>query len=269
VRCLGLVALATLAGCGSAPPPPERANGCVGGPYAVRHASARLSRPGATPNTRRAVDPVAWYPAGPGPRGCRAPLIVFSHGHNGSAASCARLCGHLARLGFVVLAPHHADRGTPRRLQGPERVEDVRFLLDRLPAVWRRLAPGLAGRVDARSLGVAGHSFGGRTAAELASQDERVRALVTMAGGADRASTALIRAPTLMLAGGADTLDPPRLSAASIRALPRSTPHALLVVPGADHGGLLEDARAERAVAALFVAYLGHRRGAAAALGMR
>jgi pimeloyl-ACP methyl ester carboxylesterase len=145
-----------------------------------------------------------------------------------------------------VIALRHADRGTARRLQGPERVEDVLFLLDHLPAVAR----------GARPLGVFGHSFGGRTAAEVASQDPRVRALVTMAGGADRASTALIRAPTLMVAGGADTVDPPALSEASVRALPRGTPHALLVVPDAGHGDLLTSPLVERRVAAHFAAYL-------------
>ena len=62
-----------------------------------------------------------------------------------------------------------------------------------------------------------------------------------------------------MVAGGADTVDPPALSEASVRALPRGTPHALLVVPGAGHGELLDSAVVERSVAALFVAYLGHR----------
>ena len=118
--------------------------------------------------------------------------------------------------------------------------------LEHLPVVARGAGP----------LGVFGHSFGGRTAAEVASQDERVRALVTMAGGADRASTAPIRAPTLMVAGGADTVDPPRLSEASVRALPRSTPHALLVVPRASHGDLLTSPLGERRVAAHFAAYL-------------
>ena len=251
-RWLAVTAALAAAGCGgaSAPPRPDRADACVHGTFAVRHATARLVRPGATPGTRRRVDPEVWYPAESLPPGCRSPLLVFSHGHNGSPAVCKRLCGHLASLGFVVVAPLHPDRGTSRRLQGPERVEDVLFVLERRP--WQRLARG----VDERALGVFGHSFGGRTAAEMASQDERVRALVTMAGGADRASTALIRAPTLMVAGGADTVDPPRLSEASIRALPRSTPHALLVIPGAGHGALPRDTRVERRVAAWFADYL-------------
>ena len=239
-----IVTLVLLAGCGSGAAPHAAAppNRCAGS-YEVHRARSPLVRDGATPGVRRRLDPVAWYPVR---RGCRFPLIVFSHGHYGSPAACARLCARLASRGFVVVALRHADRATARRLQGPERVEDVLFVLDHLPAVARGAGP----------LGVFGHSFGGRTAAEVASQDPRVRALVTMAGGADRASTAQIRAPTLMVAGGADTVDPPALSEASVRALPRGTPHALLVVPDAGHGDLLESPLVERRVAAHFAAYL-------------
>ena len=239
-----IVTLVLLAGCGGGAPPHAAAppNRCSGS-YDVHHARSSLVRDGATAGVRRRLDPVAWYPVR---RGCPFPLLVFSHGHYGSPDACERLCARLASRGFVVLAVRHADRATPRRLQGPERVEDVLFLLDHLPVVAR----------GARPLGVFGHSFGGRTAAEVASQDERVRALVTMAGGADRASTALIRAPTLMVAGGADVVDPPALSKASVRALPRGTPHALLVVPRASHGDLLESPLVERRVAAHFAAYL-------------
>jgi dienelactone hydrolase len=239
-----IVTLVLLAGCGGGAAPHAAAppNRCAGS-YEVHRARSPLVRDGATPGARRRLDPVAWYPVA---RGCRFPLIVFSHGHYGSPAACSRLCARLASRGFIVVALRHADRGTARRLQGPERVEDVLFLLDHLPAVARGAGP----------LGVFGHSFGGRTAAEVASQDSRVRALVTMAGGADRASTALIRAPTLMVAGGADTVDPPALSEASARALPRGTPHALLVVPEAGHGDLLRSSAVERRVAAHFAAYL-------------
>ncbi len=241
---LWIVTLVLLAGCGGGAPPHAAAppNRCAGS-HAVHRARSSLVRDGATPGVRRRLDPVAWYPVA---RGCRFPLVVFSHGHYGSPAACERLCSRLASQGFVVVGVRHADHGTARRLQGPERVEDVLFLLDHLPAVARGAGP----------LGLFGHSFGGRTAAEVASQDSRVRALVTMAGGADRASTAQIHAPTLMVAGGADTVDPPALSEASVRALPRGTPHALLVVPDAGHGDLLRSSVVERRVAAHFAAYL-------------
>jgi predicted dienelactone hydrolase len=222
------------------------------GPYAVRRVLRRLVRHSAVARGPRRIDPTVWRPSG----GCRFPLILFSHGRNGAPASCERLCSHLASHGFVVLAPTHPDRRTPRAAQGPERVEDLLYLLDHPPA-----------RVDARAIGVAGHSFGGRTAAELASQDERVRALMTMAGGADRAATALIRAPTLMVAGGADRIDPARLSEASYRALPRTTLRALLVIEGAGHGAFLDGCGAarlcavmRRTAAAFFITHLAHRR---------
>jgi predicted dienelactone hydrolase len=243
------------------------------GPYAVRRAAATLARRSAVARGPRRIDPTVWYPAGRPPRGCRFPLILFSHGNNGSPSGCSMLCSHLATHGFVVLAPTHPDRRTRRPAQGTERVEDLFFLLAHLPAVWRRLAPRLAGRVDGRAVGVAGHSFGGRTGTELASQDDRVKVLMAMAGGADDASTALVHAPTLMVAGGADTVDPPRLSAASYRALPRATPRALLVVAGAGHGAFVDGCAAarvcpvmRRAAAALFITYLGHRRDASAPL---
>lgn len=237
------------------------------GPYAVRSAATAMRRRSGAIRAQRAIDPVVWYPAR-SRRGCRIPLILFSHGNNGAPAGCSELCGHMASLGFVVLAPLHADRDTPRRLQAPERVEDLTYLLDHLPLIWRRLAPALAGRVDGRVVGVAGHSFGGRSAAELASQDERTKALLTMAGGADQPTTALIRAPTLMLAGGADSVDPARLTEASARALPRFTPHGVLVIAGAGHGAFTDGCVAaetctvvKRSAAALSETYLAHRRG--------
>jgi predicted dienelactone hydrolase len=285
-RTSAAVVLAALAaaGCGGgaegAPPAPRAAGAarpkpCVAaprdlaapGPYAVRRATAALSRRSAVEREPRRIDPTVWHPAA---RGCRFPPILFSHGHNGSPTSCSALCSHLAGHGFVVLAPTHPDRRTRRTAQGPERVEDLLFILEHLPAVLR---PRLAGRVEGRAIGVAGHSFGGRTAAELASQDDRVKALMTMAGGADRASTALIRAPTLMVAGGADTVDPARLSEASFRALPRTTPRALLVIDGAGHGAFIDGCAGaklcpvmRRTAAALFITHLAHRPGASAPL---
>jgi predicted dienelactone hydrolase len=111
-----------------------------------------------------------------------------------------------------VLAPTHPDGATRRAAQGPEGVEDLLFLLDHLSAVWRRLAPELAGRVDGRAVGVAGHSFGGRTSAELASQDDRVKALLTMAGGAARRTAAALFLTYLAHRHGASApLDPARV----------------------------------------------------------
>jgi predicted dienelactone hydrolase len=227
----------------------------VRGSYAVRRRVLRASRRSVITRARRRIDPIAWFPARR--EGCRAPLVLVSHGHNGSPAGCERLCGHLASQGFVVVAPLHADRGTPLRLQAPERVDDLTFVLDHLG----RFSPV---PVDRGAIGVAGHSFGGRTAVELAAQDPRIKAVLTMAGGADRPTTATVTAPTLMLAGGADTVDPPELSLRSGRALPRTTPHRVQVVPGAGHGAFTDRCVAAgtcrvvaRAASGWFLRYLG------------
>ena len=102
------------------------------GPYAVPagHRSAHAAQRGRARASPRRPDRLAPRRARPAAR----PLILFSHGHNGSPGSCSRLCAHLAGLGFVVLAVTHPDRGTRRPAQGPERVEDLLFLLDHLPA---------------------------------------------------------------------------------------------------------------------------------------
>jgi pimeloyl-ACP methyl ester carboxylesterase len=72
-----------------------------------------------------------------------------------------------------------------------------------------------------------------------------------------------------MLAGGADTVDPARLSAASIQALPGTTPRRLIVVPGAGHGAFTDGcvaagtcATVARAASALFLTVLARRPGA-------
>jgi pimeloyl-ACP methyl ester carboxylesterase len=69
-----------------------------------------------------------------------------------------------------------------------------------------------------------------------------------------------------MVAGGADRIDPARLSEASYRALPRTTPRALLVIEGAGHGAFLDGCGAarlcavmRRTAAAFFITHLAHR----------
>ena len=263
-RLIALSAVVCAAGCqpahpGGAADPPRAAkapaaNPCVRapagdlarpGPFAVRRRALQATRRSAITHNERRLDPVAWFPARA--HACRAPLVLMSHGHNG-APDCERLCGHLASLGFVVIAPRHPDRATARGLQAVERVDDLEYVLAHL----RRLAPTPVGAV-----GAAGHSFGGRTAVELAAQEPRVRAVVTMAGGADRATTATVTAPTLMLAGGADTVDPPALSIRSAKALPRGTPRRVLVIPAVGHRGLRDAPASIRAASAWLLTHLG------------
>src|SRR4051795_13759969 len=134
-------------GCGgapgrlAAPTPLGAASACVGR-SAVHRSQLAMERRSEITGARRRLDPIVWAPDR---RGCAPPLVLFSHGHYGNPAGCSRLCAHLAGQGFVVLAPLHPDRATATRAQGPERVEDLLFLLDHLAAVRRRLVPPPAG----------------------------------------------------------------------------------------------------------------------------
>jgi dienelactone hydrolase len=131
-----------------------------------------------------------WQPA-LSDTGTRRPLVVFVHGSGGNRRSAAYLCEHLASHGYVVAAMDHselvsaelsatADETAAQRAARVDaiiasRVPDVRFVID------YALAVGL--NVDASSIGLAGHSFGGWTALAVPEQDSRVRSVVAMGPG--------------------------------------------------------------------------------------
>jgi len=116
------------------------------------------------------------------------PVILFSHGFGGNKESFAPVSRHWASHGYVVIHPTRADgldrvRGDLQREPAPrlplnrpggllaglddphvvrDRVADLILILDsleNLPQTW----PGLAGKMDINSIGVAGHSFGAYT----------------------------------------------------------------------------------------------------------
>jgi predicted dienelactone hydrolase len=101
-----------------------------------------------------------------GPR----PLLAFSHGYGGIRFQSATLCEHLARHGYVVVAPDHEgtilvwldlDEMDRHMLERPD---DVRHAVDE---VLRRSILGdplLGGMVDGDRYAVLGHSFGAVTA---------------------------------------------------------------------------------------------------------
>jgi dienelactone hydrolase len=131
-------------------------------------------------------------------------------------------------------------------------VDDVAFVLDHL-----RL------RHDRDRIGVAGHSFGGVTAGEAASQDTRLRAVLSMAGTAGHGTMAATIAPTLVIAGTRDRVETVQDSRTSERAIPPTIPRELLVVEGARHGQLIGGCaqigaceRVGRAATAFFLRYL-------------
>jgi predicted dienelactone hydrolase len=124
------------------------------------------------------LDCSVWEPP---PTGAPVPLVVFSHGFHGNRNQSTFLTAALARAGYLVIAPNHADamaegRGTSGRPELPfqrpdewndttfqDRARDIRSLLAALHSSDR-----FSSRVDWSRVGLAGHSLGGYTVLGLA-----------------------------------------------------------------------------------------------------
>jgi dienelactone hydrolase len=131
------------------------------------------------------------------------PPVVFSHGFSGHRRQTTHLCTHLASHGYVVASPDHLGNTITDVmgwvLQGEPPDMDVyvrECARDRPRDASRALDGLLSGEFGVRAsddgAGISGHSFGGWTALQTTSRDDRI-------------TVALPLAP----AGGADTLAPP------------------------------------------------------------
>jgi predicted dienelactone hydrolase len=138
--------------------------------------------------------------------GERAPLVVFSHGYTGCGIQSVALTEELARHGYVVAAPDHADAAichtlptsradpTPEATPQPsifdpsawddssrtDRRQDIEAVIDALLE-----NPEFKPIVDPRKIGLAGHSLGGYTVVGMAGgwpswTDSRVRAVLAL-----------------------------------------------------------------------------------------
>ena len=180
--------------------------------------------------------------------GHELPIILLSHGqgfsnHLSSLNGYGPLAHFWAAHGFIVIQPTHLGSKTlnldSHTLGAPifwrSRVEDMSHIIDRLDIITGAV-PGLAGRIDATRIAVAGHSMGGHTAGMLLGArlidpedgtlvdmvDWRIKAGVLLAapgdGGASlnafatnalpcfrHPSFAEMRAPTLVVVGDLDT----------------------------------------------------------------
>ncbi|MEU5869135.1 alpha/beta hydrolase [Nonomuraea sp. NPDC047529] len=166
--------------------------------------------------------------AGAPPEKGRHPLVVLSPGLGLPRAGLTSLAEDLASRGYVVASIDHAyeSSGTvfpgvglltcaplcdqPRPPEGGKatisrnRAKDVSFVLDRLTGrhpAWKR-----AGLIDARRIGMAGHSIGGDTASTTMLTDPRVKAGINLDGTVDATlpATGLGKRPFLLMGSQRD-----------------------------------------------------------------
>lgn len=228
------------------------------------------------------------------------PLVVFSHGIGGSRRGYSYLGRHWASQGYASLHLQHvgSDRGVwmgnplalPGRLQAAAqeseataRVGDLSFALDQL------LASPLAGRIDARRIVAAGHSYGANTTLLAAGaqverdgrplnlRDPRIQAAIVISAppfyGESRPEKVLgsIRVPSLHITATEDVIRVPgyfspaadRVAVFDATGGPAKT---LAVFEGGSHsiftdragtGGALLNPQVKAATQALSTAFLG------------
>jgi predicted dienelactone hydrolase len=119
--------------------------------------------------------------------GGQFPVIVFSHGMGGSKDSYTPLVRHWTSHGYVCIQPTHGDslslktidelaqiRGVAGFLNDPRALRhwrtrplDIQRILDGLDEIERR-APAVKGKIDRKTIGMGGHSFGASTTQAVA-----------------------------------------------------------------------------------------------------
>lgn len=108
------------------------------------------------------------------PEGGPFPVIVWSHGATGTKDNYQPIVRHWVSHGYVCIQANHSDS---RALTGAtdgaslgantfrdweNRPKDITFVLDSLSMIESRIQ-GLEGRMDRKTIGVGGHSFGAHT----------------------------------------------------------------------------------------------------------
>ena len=164
------------------------------------------------------------HPVGTGP----FPVIIWSHGAGGSKDNYLTLMEHWASHGYVTIQPTHSDSralgvkpGDPQMFRDwQSRPADISLIIDSLKELENK-EPVLQGTLDAKRIGVGGHSFGANTAqlvggakaylvgAEKSFADPRVTAVLLLSGQGPgemlrEASWEKFSRPLMVMTGSAD-----------------------------------------------------------------
>ena len=175
------------------------------------------------------------------------PLIVFAHGFSATPDSYAGLLERWASAGYVVAAPTFPlSSGTspcgPIAGDVVNQPRDMSFVISSVLDAAKADEGPLAGLVDAKHIGAAGHSNGGITTYGLVGntklRDERISAAAILAGTAQKYPTGKYDLahlpPVLFVHGTDDDLVPYGAAVDGFNAA--RGPKGLLSITGGDHG---------------------------------
>jgi dienelactone hydrolase len=262
-----ILALSGVVSCGQDRPPAHVAPTAAGASrrpsvtYPVGLRVLRLSR-----GSRRPLPTLVFYPAQPWsfvgagerpadqPAAGRFPLVLFSHGLNGSPERYSAALSGWAAAGFVVVAPtfpHTSEYTTDfRRSDIVRQPDDVRYVLAQVRRLDASPRDPLAGHIDTTRIAAIGHSAGGYTTSGLfaAGHDPSLKAGVIMAGWLAPGAFAGAPATMLFLQGTADPIVPEALSRRAFDRVPwtksyillRHNSHATYLRPGQIGYGVME-----------------------------
>ena len=174
-------------------------------------------------------------------RGGPYPAIAFAHGYGIDSSYYRGTLRALAGAGYVVIAPDSETGRFPShsRMAG-DLSRSLRWLA-RKSATGGKDVP--RGKVNARRLGVAGHSMGGGVALLAASRDRSIDTIATLAAADTapvRASVVVrrLRVPSLFVVGTDDRIVPAASTTVMFRRAP--SPALLASIKGGSHCGFME-----------------------------
>lgn len=161
----------------------------------------------------RKLSTLVYYPDADGIENNSCPLIVFSHGGISTKASNLSLFEELASHGYVVVSIDHTYHALSTKINGnkilidPEymkelnvedshsdiensyayfqkwmilRTADINFVIDTFIQKSANNNNSLYSLIDAKSIGVAGHSLGGSAALGVARQRDDIKAVIAL-----------------------------------------------------------------------------------------
>ena len=189
------------------------------------------------------------------------PLVLFSHGLQGSPEHYEPSLRTVAAAGFVVAAPEYpytSDRtGEYNPVDLVNQPADASAVITAVLTLNTTAGDPLAGRIDPNRIAAMGHSAGGYTTMGLLSsfRDHRLRAAVILAAASLGGTYTDPAVPVLFVHGEADSVVPYVQGRAAYDHLP--WPKAFLTIIDGGHTDFLDrDSRAATAVTQTVVDFL-------------